>query len=40
MVVYTLEQRFDKWTCDRLTEDADFMQKKNQMKLIWILTNM
>ena len=28
MVVYTLEQRFDKWACDRLTEDANFGQKK------------
>ena len=22
--MYTLEQRWDKWTCDRLTENADF----------------
>ena len=28
MVVYTLEQRFTKWACDRLTEDADFSKKK------------
>ena len=37
MVVYTLEQRWEmlqqidlltKWTCDRLTEDADFGKKK------------
>ena len=28
MVVYSLEQRFAKWACDRLTEDADFGQKK------------
>ena len=28
MVVYTLEQRFAKWTYDRLTEDADFGKKK------------
>ena len=27
MVVYTLEQSFAKWTCDRLTEDADFGKK-------------
>ena len=27
MVVYTLEQRFAKWICDRLTEDADFVNK-------------
>ena len=24
MVVFTLEQCFAKWSCDRLTEDADF----------------
>ena len=24
MVVYTLEQRWAKWACDRLTEDAEF----------------
>ena len=28
MVVYTLEQRWAKWACDRLTEDADFGKKK------------
>ena len=28
MVVYALEQRFAKWACDRLTEDADFVKKK------------
>ena len=28
MVVYTLEQCFAKWACDRLTEDADFSKKK------------
>ena len=28
MVVYTLEQRFAKWVCDRLTEDAHFGKKK------------
>ena len=28
MVVYTLEQRFAKWPCDRFTEDADFAKKK------------
>ena len=28
MVVYTLEQCFAKWACDRHTEDADFGQKK------------
>ena len=28
MVVYTLEQHFAKWACDRLTEDADFSKKK------------
>ena len=27
MVLYTLEQRFAKWTCDRLTEDADLEKK-------------
>ena len=27
MVVYMLEQRFAKWVCDRLTEDADFRKK-------------
>ena len=28
MVVYTLKQRWAKWVCDRLTEDADFIKKK------------
>ena len=28
MIVYTLEQRFAKWDCDRLTEDADFSKQK------------
>ena len=28
MIVYTLELRFDKWACNRLTEDADFGKKK------------
>ena len=28
MVVYTLEQRFTKWACDRLTADVDFGKKK------------
>ena len=28
MVVYTLEQRFAKWACNQLTEDADFGKKK------------
>ena len=28
MVVYTLEQRFAKWACDRVTEDTDFGKKK------------
>ena len=34
--------RFDKWACDRLTEDADFFKKKSsfQMKLISILAGM
>ena len=27
MVVYTLEQRFAKWACDRLTKDVDFGKK-------------
>ena len=27
MVVYTPEQRFAKWACNRLTEDADFGKK-------------
>ena len=26
--MYTLEQRFAKWACHRLTEDADFGKKK------------
>ena len=38
MIVYTLGQRFAKWACDRLTEDADFAKKTSfQMKLIMIL---
>ena len=39
MVVYTLEQRFAMWACNRLTEEADFSKKKSsfQTKLIWIL---
>ena len=28
MAVYTLKQRFAKWACDRLTEDANFGKKK------------
>ena len=28
MIVHTLEQRYDKWACDLLTEDADFGKKK------------
>ena len=28
MVVYTLEQRFAKWACDRITEHVDFGKKK------------
>ena len=28
MIVYTLEQRFGKLACDRLTEAADFGKKK------------
>ena len=28
MIVQTLEQRFAKWACNRLTEDADFRKKK------------
>ena len=28
MFVYTLEQRFAEWACDRLTENADFGKKK------------
>ena len=31
MVVYTLEQRFAKWACDRLTKDAHFGKKKNHL---------
>ena len=27
MVVYTLEQRFAKWACDRFTENIDFGKK-------------
>ena len=34
MVVYTLEQRWAKWTCDRLTEDADFGKKNHLFR--WI----
>ena len=26
-----IEQRFPKWACDRLTEDADFGKKKNHL---------
>ena len=42
MVVYKLEQRWAKWACDRLTEDADFGKKKLsvQMKLILISAGM
>ena len=29
MIVYTLEQRYAKWACYRLTEDADVGKKKN-----------
>ena len=28
MFVYTLEQRFAKWACDRLTKDAEFGKTK------------
>ena len=28
MVMYTLEQRFAKWACDRLTAHDDFVKKK------------
>ena len=28
MAVYTFEQHFAKWACDRLTEDANFGKKK------------
>ena len=31
MVIYTLEQRFGKWPCDRLTESADFGKKKKKI---------
>ena len=31
MVVYTIEERFAKWACDRLTEDADFGKKKSHL---------
>ena len=27
MIVYTLEQRLNKWACDRFAEDADFGKK-------------
>ena len=38
MVVYTLQQRFVKWACDRLAEAADLAKKSSfQMKLILIL---
>ena len=41
MFVYTLEQRFAKWYCDRLTEDDNFGKKKSsfQMQLILILVD-
>ena len=37
MVVYTLEQCFAKWACDRLTEDADFGEKNHlySWSLFW-----
>ena len=28
MIAYTLEQRYAKWACDRLTKEADFSKKK------------
>ena len=39
MIVFTLEKRWAKCACDRLTEDDDFGKKKSsfQMKLILIL---
>ena len=41
MIVYTLEQRWAKWACDRLTEDADLGKKSSfEMKLILILAGM
>ena len=33
MIVNTLEQRFAKWACDRLTKDADFGKKKTHFDL-------
>ena len=33
MVVYTFEQRFSKWACDRLTEDAGFGKKEKEAQL-------
>ena len=35
MVVYTLEQRFAKWACDRLIEDVDFGKKKKNHLFRW-----
>ena len=32
MVVYTVEQHFVKWACDRRTEDADFGNKNHLFK--------
>ena len=31
MVMYTLEQSFAKWACNRLTEDGNFGKKKKMM---------
>ena len=35
MVVYTLEQRFAKWACHRLTENVDFGKKKKNHLFSW-----
>ena len=37
MVVYTLEQRFAKWACDRLTKDADPPRSSNLTPLDYYL---
>ena len=41
MIVYTLEQRWPKWACARLTKNADLRIKSYfQMRLILILAGM
>ena len=36
MAVYTLEQRFAMWACDRFTEDADFCKKNHIFKQAFV----